>query len=75
LQIRTTKSLTHEQGVIYEKNGETIMEAAAEIETLRAENERLRSCLGFFASVIKSGERWSEMCEDRYRAALQSKGE
>jgi hypothetical protein len=34
------------------------------------ENERLRECLGFFASVIKSGEQWSGSCEREYRAAL-----
>jgi hypothetical protein len=26
-------------------------------------------CLAFFASVIKSGESWSETCEDMYREA------
>lgn len=31
---------------------------------------RLRQCLGFFASVIKSGESWTETCEKEYRAAL-----
>jgi hypothetical protein len=45
-------------------------EFAAECAGLRAENERLRECLGFFASVIKSGEQWSGSCEREYRAAL-----
>lgn len=30
----------------------------------------LRRCLGFFASVIKSGEPWTETCEREYREAL-----
>jgi hypothetical protein len=30
----------------------------------------LARCLGFFASVIKSGEGWSEQCETAYSAAL-----
>ena len=29
-----------------------------------------RRALGFFASVIMSGEPWTEVCEQRYRAAL-----
>jgi hypothetical protein len=43
---------------------------AERIKDYRAENERLRECLGFFASVIKSGEQWSGSCEREYRAAL-----
>lgn len=47
-----------------------------EIDSLRANNERLRAaaaramfCLGFFASVIKSGEEWSGTCEAEFNAA------
>jgi hypothetical protein len=43
---------------------------AERIKDYRAENERLRSCLRFFASVIKSGEPWTITCEKEYRAAL-----
>lgn len=32
--------------------------------------DALATCLGFFASVIKSGEPWTETCEREYRAAL-----
>lgn len=32
--------------------------------------QRLERCLGFFASVIKSGEPWTATCEAEYRAAL-----
>lgn len=31
---------------------------------------KLRECLGFFASVIKSGEPWTDTCEAKYREAL-----
>ena len=34
-----------------------------------AENQKLRKTLGFFASVIKSGEPWTETCEREYQAA------
>ena len=44
-----------------------------EIERLRAEtqaeNERLRRCLGFFASVSKGGEPWTATCQQEYDAA------
>jgi hypothetical protein len=36
----------------------------------KEENQRLRRCLGFFASVIKSGETWTETCQREYDAAL-----
>lgn len=39
----------------------------------KAREAKLRACLGFFASVIKSGEPWTATCEERYRAALQEK--
>lgn len=32
---------------------------------------RLRRCLGFFASVIKSGESWSATCQSEYDAAME----
>lgn len=42
----------------------------ARVETAEAKAARLKRCLGFFASVIKSGEPWTETCEREYRAAL-----
>ncbi len=36
----------------------------------QAQIDKLRRCLGFFASVIKSGESWTDTCEQEYRAAL-----
>jgi hypothetical protein len=32
--------------------------------------ERLARCLGFFASVIKAGEPWTDACEAAYQEAL-----
>ena len=42
----------------------------AELAAVKAREAKLRACLGFFASVIKSGEPWTATCEQRYRAAL-----
>lgn len=41
-----------------------------ELAAVKAREAKLRACLGFFASVIKSGEPWTATCEQRYRAAL-----
>jgi hypothetical protein len=56
-------------------------DAIGEIETLRAQLEaaqadaaRAQRCLGFFASVIKSGEDWSSRCQQEYDAAMQAEG-
>ena len=45
----------------------------ARLNKLRKDSEkiaRLEKCLIFFASVIKSGESWSETCEQEYRSAF-----
>ena len=42
----------------------------AENKLLRAEVARLKMTVSFFASVIKSGERWSEQCQQHLDAAL-----
>ena len=41
-------------------------------ETTRADDaeDRLRRCLALFASVIKSGEPWTDTCEREFRAAM-----
>ena len=44
--------------------------AREERDAALAQAATLRRCLGFFASVIKSGEPWTETCEREYRAAL-----
>ena len=36
--------------------------------------EQLQEALSFFRSVIKSGEPWTDECEDAYRAALTEEG-
>ena len=46
-------------------------EAAAEIERLRAVADRRVRALHFLASVIKSGESWTQACEAEYREALK----
>jgi uncharacterized protein (DUF4415 family) len=46
--------------------------ALAQLAEARRENERLDRCLAFFASVIKSGEPWTETCEREYAAARSS---
>lgn len=35
---------------------------------------KLRRCLAFFASVIKSGEPWTEACQQEYEAAMKAEG-
>ena len=47
-------------------------EVLAQLAEARRENERLDRCLAFFASVIKSGEPWTETCEREYAAASSS---
>ena len=46
-------------------------EAAAEIERLRAVADKRVRALHFLASVIKSGESWTQACEAEYREALK----
>ena len=41
------------------------------IAELEAERDRLRTSLGFFMSVIKNGEPWTDTCEYMRRKALE----
>jgi len=41
------------------------------VAKLEAENEALRKGIGFFSSVIKSGEKWTQYCQDMYDALLK----
>lgn len=58
---------------------ETILEAkhSAECELLyrlKVAGEataKAQRCLGFFASVIKSGESWTDTCQREYEAAIE----
>jgi hypothetical protein len=42
-----------------------------EIDRLREERRRLREALAFAQSAIKSGEPWTQTCEDVIGAALR----
>jgi hypothetical protein len=44
------------------------LEAKGQIEWMDIEKNKLRRCLGFFASVIKSGEPWTDTCQNEYDA-------
>lgn len=46
-------------------------EAADRIIAIEAREAKLRETVGFFASVIKSGEPWTETCERMKCAALE----
>jgi hypothetical protein len=46
-----------------------------EVEELRKDKERLQRAVGFFASVIKSGESWTAYCDAMLNSAMQQKGE
>ncbi|HDG1711231.1 TPA: hypothetical protein PFE25_004448 [Kluyvera ascorbata] len=37
-----------------------------------AESANKSRCLGFFASVIKSGEEWTSVCQHEYSEALKA---
>jgi hypothetical protein len=41
-------------------------------EDAREAARQLRRTIGFFASVIKSGEPWTEICEQAYKHALDA---
>lgn len=54
-------------------------DVAAFVETLRSELTRFkaeladaRMTVGFFASVIKSGESWTKQCEDSLNLAMRN---
>ena len=51
------------------------LEAADEIESLRAQLAEAQKTIAFFACTIKSGEDWSDTCQSHLDAALSSKGE
>ena len=42
---------------------------------VKSKEERmvLRECLSFFASVIKSGEPWTDTCQHKFDSALAAK--
>lgn len=50
----------------------TIENLQMQVEKLAAENASKSRCLGFFASVIKSGEEWTSVCQHEYSEALKN---
>lgn len=44
----------------------------AKCAALAAENAKKSRCLGFFASVIKSGESWTRFCQHEYNEAQET---
>lgn len=50
----------------------TIENLQMQVETLAAESASKSRCLGFFASVIKSGEEWTSVCQHEYSEALKN---
>ncbi|WP_410738331.1 hypothetical protein [Citrobacter portucalensis] len=46
--------------------------AESKCRELAAENTNKSRCLGFFASVIKSGEEWTSACEHEYSEAFKT---
>lgn len=44
----------------------------AKCAALAAENAKKSRCLGFFASVIKSGETWTRFCQHEYNEAQET---
>lgn len=44
----------------------------AQRDQLAAENAKKSRCLGFFASVIKSGESWTRVCQHEYNEAQET---
>lgn len=68
-----TEGLTMNQ--LAELNAEyvtTISKLEKKLTELAAENSSKSRCLVFFASVIKSGEEWTSVCEHEYSEALKS---
>jgi hypothetical protein len=48
---------------VYEDALDIIEEQAADIRRLEYVSRQRGKCLGFFASVIKSGENWTYVCQ------------
>jgi len=59
-----------------EKKLDTVEAARAMLQMenaeLRKDKERLQRCLAFFASVIKSGEQWSDSTQEAIDAAMEA---
>lgn len=51
---------------------ESHKQGKAKCAALAAENAKKSRCLGFFASVIKSGESWTRFCQHEYNEAQET---
>lgn len=76
----SSEGLTMNQ--LAEKNAEYVTQVANLTEQVRALTEQRDAvvvecvvksrCLGFFASVIKSGEEWTSVCQHEYSEAMKT---
>lgn len=48
-------------------------EKEKQLLSLQSDNEKLRKTISFFASVIKSGENWSDECEEALTQSIKEK--
>jgi len=56
--------------ILHGEYGQLKLKYLAETRQLEGHIRRMRDCVLFFSSVIKSGEKWSEECEASIRRAL-----
>jgi len=56
---------------IFDEPGEAIISIDEDMEWALGVIDSLRGAVGFFCSVIKSGEPWTNVCQERYDALLQ----
>lgn len=57
---------------IFDEPGEAVISMDEDMEWALGVIESLRGAVGFFCSVIKSGEPWTSVCQERYDALLQA---
>ena len=60
---------------IFDEPGEAVISMDEDMEWALGVIESLRGAIGFFCSVIKSGEPWTNVCQERYDALLQAEKE
>ena len=60
---------------IFDEPSEMVVSMDEDMEWALGVIESLRGAVGFFCSVIKSGEPWTNVCQERYDALLQAENE
>ncbi|GAJ09011.1 unnamed protein product [marine sediment metagenome] len=60
---------------IFDEPGEMVVGMDEDMEWALGVIESLWGAVGFFCSVIKSGEPWTNVCQERYDALLQAEKE